>query len=271
MASGWTGGGRANGGIVLDHGRVAADKSGMAVVVTASESSGELVITGELDDVVVDGAIDDVVTDGALVLPSDDLQDATNTAAAIVVRCSHRLPRMRARLPARRSRRNVDRERRTNSAERQIWRVSLDLGKTGGMAEHVNVDNFVRAETNRMFAGLYADAGGVNTWFHHRTPASVDHQTVIRMNRDTLYSFAVVDISDGATLTVPEHGDRYVSVMIVNQDHYINEIFHDPGVYELSVDRHETPYVFVAARVLVDPNDPNDLSCGGRHTRRLSD
>ena len=59
---------------------------------------------------------------------------------------------------------------------------------------------------------------------------------------------------------MPEHGDRYVSVMIVNQDHYINEIFHDPGVYELSVDRHDTPYVFVAARVLVDPNDTNDLA-----------
>ena len=128
------------------------------------------------------------------------------------------------------------------------------------MAERVNVDNFVRAETNRMFAGLHADAGAVNTWFHHRAPASVDHQTVIRMNRDTLYSFAIADISDGATLTVPEHGDRYVSVMIVNQDHYINEIVHDPGVYELSVDRHETPYVLVAARVLVDPNDTNDLS-----------
>jgi len=128
------------------------------------------------------------------------------------------------------------------------------------MAEQINVDNFVRAETNRMFAGLYADTSGVNTWFHHRTPASVDHQTVIRMNRDTLYSFAVADISAGATLTVPEHGDRYVSVMIVNQDHFINEIFHDPGVYELSVDRHATPFVFVAARVLVDPNDSNDLA-----------
>ncbi len=128
------------------------------------------------------------------------------------------------------------------------------------MPERVNVDNFVRAETNRMFDGLYADAGAVNTWFHHRAPASVEHQTVIRMNRDTLYSFAVADISAGATLTVPEHGERYVSVMIVNQDHYINEIFHDPGVYELSIDRHETPYVFVAARVLADPNDTNDLA-----------
>jgi len=127
------------------------------------------------------------------------------------------------------------------------------------MAEQVNVDNFVRAETDRMLAGLLADAGALNTWLHNRAPASVDHQTVIRMNRDTLYSFAVVDISAGATLTLPEHGERYVSVMIVNQDHYINEILHDPGTYPLSVDRHETPYVLVAARVLVNPNEPSDL------------
>ena len=72
------------------------------------------------------------------------------------------------------------------------------------MAELVNVDNFVRAETDRMFASLQSDSGGVNTLFHHRAPAPLDHQTVIRMNRDTLYSLAIVDISEGATLTVPD-------------------------------------------------------------------
>jgi hypothetical protein len=110
-----------------------------------------------------------------------------------------------------------------------------------------------------MFGDLQRDSGGINVLSHNRAPASVDRQTVIRTNRDTLYSFAVVDISEGATLIVPEHGDRCVSVMIVNQDHYINEIFHDAGEYEISVDRHQTPYVMAAVRVLVDPNDPTDL------------
>jgi hypothetical protein len=123
----------------------------------------------------------------------------------------------------------------------------------------VNTDNFARAETDRMFAGLQRDAGGVNRFSHNRAPAPVEHQTVIRLNRDTLYSFAVVDLTAGATVTIPEHGDRYVSVMIVNEDHYINELFHDAGSYDLTIDRHETPYVAVAARVLVDPNDPADL------------
>ena len=49
----------------------------------------------------------------------------------------------------------------------------------------VKVDNFARAETDRMFAAIQAQAGGVNQWLHYRSPTPVDQQTVIRMNRDT--------------------------------------------------------------------------------------
>ena len=41
---------------------------------------------------------------------------------------------------------------------------------------------------------LEREAGGVNRWHHNRTPTPIDQQPVIRMNRDTLYSMAVVDI-----------------------------------------------------------------------------
>ena len=128
------------------------------------------------------------------------------------------------------------------------------------MAELVTDTNFVRAETDRMFAGLQADAGGVNTLFHHRAPAPLDHQTVIRMNRDTLYSLAIVDISEGATLTVPGSGGRYLSVMIVNEDHYINRVLHEAGDYELTIREFDTPYVLVGVRILVDPADPADVA-----------
>ena len=123
----------------------------------------------------------------------------------------------------------------------------------------VNADTFARAETHRMFADLQRDAGRVNRFAHNRAPASVDEQTVIRMNRDTLYSFAVVDLSAGATLTVPDAGGRYLSVMVVNEDHYINKVLHDPGRYELTTEELGSPYVLIAARTLVDPRDPHDL------------
>jgi hypothetical protein len=108
------------------------------------------------------------------------------------------------------------------------------------MSVHVNVKSFVRAEI--------------------RQPTPLDHQPVIRMNRDTLYSVCVADISAGATLTVPDAGSRYVSVMIVNRDHYINRIIHDPGDHELTVDEFDTPFVAVAARILVDPARPEDVA-----------
>ena len=123
----------------------------------------------------------------------------------------------------------------------------------------VNADNFAVAETHRIMADLQRDAGGVNQFSHNREPASIAKQTVIRLNRDTLYSFAVVDISAGATLTVPDAGDRYLSVMIVNEQHYINRVFHDAGSHDLTIAEFGSPSIVVAARTLVDPRDPGDL------------
>src|SRR5262245_51350689 len=66
------------------------------------------------------------------------------------------------------------------------------------MPVQVDLGNFVRAETDRMFTDLSTRAGGINRWYHIRVPTPLDRQTVVRMNRDTLYSAAIVDISEGA-------------------------------------------------------------------------
>ncbi len=124
----------------------------------------------------------------------------------------------------------------------------------------VNVDNFVRAETAFQFDRMVAMAGGANRFAHNRVPTPLDAQSVIRMNRDTLYSFAIVDIRGGATVTVPAAGDRYLSVMVVNEDHYINRVLHGPGTHGLEVTDFDTDWVLVAARILVDPTSPTDVS-----------
>jgi hypothetical protein len=123
----------------------------------------------------------------------------------------------------------------------------------------VNVENFVRAETAAQFDRIVKNAGGINRFFHLRGPAPLDKQTVIRMNRDTIYSSALVDISKGATLTVPDVGGRYMSIMVVNEDHYINKVIHEPGEHELTVKEFGTPYVCLAVRTLVDESDPADI------------
>jgi hypothetical protein len=124
---------------------------------------------------------------------------------------------------------------------------------------HVSVDNFVRAETDRMFQDIQRDAGGPNRFRHNRTPASIDEQTVIRMNRDTLYSFAIVDLRDGATLTLPDAGGRYLSAMVVNNDHFVTVIHHDAGAHHLDESTVGSRYALVAVRTLVDPSDPADV------------
>lgn len=128
------------------------------------------------------------------------------------------------------------------------------------MAVHVNVDNFRAAETSRMFDDILKLSGGINEWFHYREPTGVDNQPIIRMNRDTLYSSAQVDISEGATVTLPDSGGRYMTVMAVNGEHYINRVFSEPGTHELTVEEHGTPFINLSARTFIDPADPADIA-----------
>lgn len=128
------------------------------------------------------------------------------------------------------------------------------------MSIHVNVDNFARAETDRMFRDLSSVAGGVNQWSHVRTPTPVDAQPVIRMNRDTLYSLGVVDLREPVTVTLPDAGERYLSLMVVNRDHYVTLVAHGAGDVELRPEDHGTDYVCCIVRTLVDPADADDVA-----------
>lgn len=71
----------------------------------------------------------------------------------------------------------------------------------------VSADNFPRAESDFYFSRLAKDnAFGVLR--HRREVARVTHQTVIRLNRDTLYSSDVFDLDAGPmTITMPDAGN----------------------------------------------------------------
>jgi len=124
----------------------------------------------------------------------------------------------------------------------------------------VNVDNYARAEVAAQVDRLVGSGAVVNEWIHFREPTPLDRQNVVRMNRDTLYSVAVVDISGGATLTVPDGGGRYLTVMVVNEDGYLNRVVHEPGDHRLTVDEFDTGFVLLVARTLADPTDAVDIA-----------
>ncbi len=124
----------------------------------------------------------------------------------------------------------------------------------------VTADNFVRAESD-MYIGVAArEAGGLGKMQHRREPASIDNQTVIRLNRDTLYSSVAVDLDAGpVSITLPDAGKRFMSLQLISQDHYaVTE--YGAGVHTLSKEKIGTRYALAAIRTLVDPSDPEDVA-----------
>jgi len=129
-----------------------------------------------------------------------------------------------------------------------------------GNAIPVTVDNFIRAESDLYFGGLLKDSGAIGKFLHRREPARIENQTVIRLNRDTLYSSAVFDLDAGpVTITLPDAGKRFMSMQVINEDHYVPEVVYGQGSYTLTKDEVGTRYVAVAIRTLVDPANPKDV------------
>src|SRR5262245_678043 len=128
-----------------------------------------------------------------------------------------------------------------------------------GPPVRVNVDNFKRAETDSYLAKFTAE-GGFGNFKHERELAPIDKQTVIRMNRDTLYSFGVFDLdASPVTVTLPDAGKRYMAIQVIDEDHYSPEVIYKPGRHTFTRAQIGTRYVCLAVRTFVDPNDPADV------------
>jgi len=126
-----------------------------------------------------------------------------------------------------------------------------------GRAIPVTADNFNRAETDMYFAGA-AKRGAFGKFFHYRELPL--ESAVVRPNRDTLYSEAVFDLNAGPVkITMPNAGKRFMSMMAMNEDHYIYEVNYTPGNYSFTRPEVGTRYLFIGLRTLVDPADPNDM------------
>ena len=126
------------------------------------------------------------------------------------------------------------------------------------MSERVNVDNFKRAESDTYFSKFVKD-GGLGKFGHRREPASIDKQDVIRMNRDTLYSAAVVDLgASPATVTLPEAGGRFMAMQVINEDHYTVNVLYRPGQHTFTKESVGTRYVLFLVRTFIDPTNSAD-------------
>jgi len=122
----------------------------------------------------------------------------------------------------------------------------------------VTVGNFERAESDLYFNNA-AKEGGFGKFLHIRQPTEIEHQMVVRMNRDTLYSSAVFDLDAGpVTVTFPDAGGRFMSMEAIDEDHYVHGVFYG-GKHIFNRKDVGTRYVLLAVRTLVDPANADDL------------
>ncbi len=138
-----------------------------------------------------------------------------------------------------------------------------DAGKSTSAAASepalVTEDNFVRAESDKYFDTRVA-ASGIGKLGILRELMPIDHQAVIRSNRDTLYSPGVFDLEAGpVTVTLPDSGKRFMSALVIDQDEYALKTVYAPAKFTVSKDDAETRYVLIGVRTFADPNDPADM------------
>jgi hypothetical protein len=125
----------------------------------------------------------------------------------------------------------------------------------------VTAENFIRAESDLYMSVVALKEDGLGQFEHHRELAPIDGQTVVRMNRDALYSAAVFDLDAGpVTITLPDAGKRFMSLQIIDEDQYSPPAIYDPGPHTIRKADIGTRYILVGVRTLVDPSDPKDMA-----------
>ena len=122
----------------------------------------------------------------------------------------------------------------------------------------VTVDNFIRAESDR-YAFSLAKEGGLGKLLHRREPAPIESQSVVRLNRDTLYTSGVFDLDAGpVTISLPDSGKRFMSIQAISQDHFTTTGY-GAGPHTFTKEKVGTRYLIVGIRTLVNPADPKDI------------
>jgi len=130
---------------------------------------------------------------------------------------------------------------------------------TASPTELVTVENYIRAQTDVNFAGV-AKNGGFGKFRHGRELASPVQQGIVRPNRDTLYSFAIVDLDAGpVTVTLPDAGKRFMGMQVVNQDQYTPTTYYGAGTHTLTREMIGTRYAIAVVRFLVDFSNKDDV------------
>src|SRR5262249_49196833 len=130
-----------------------------------------------------------------------------------------------------------------------LQRAGADPQPPPGNPVPVTADNFNRAETDINFGFMVKD-GCLGKFVHHRELSAIDNP-IVRPNRDTLYSMSVFDLDAGpVTLTLPDAGKRFLSLQVIDQDQYTQQVLYGGGRHTFTRDKIGTRYVALGIRIL---------------------
>jgi len=130
----------------------------------------------------------------------------------------------------------------------------------------VTDENYALAETQIIIEGYVkkvaaaTNTNGVGVFMHNKKGADPKDRTIMRINFDTLYSFAVVDLKKDLTLTMPATHGRYQTAWIISEEHYNPGAFDTPGAHKITQEWVGTRYAVIVMRTQVNTQDPTDLA-----------
>ncbi|GEA51485.1 hypothetical protein VIN01S_22890 [Vibrio inusitatus NBRC 102082] len=114
----------------------------------------------------------------------------------------------------------------------------------------MTAEQFLEAESLHFMANM-VKREGINGIFHFTTLAKAEDRWVVSPNNDVVYSMAVVDASEGFTLSMPDTGDRYITAQIVSQEHMSTQLL-GGGEYTFDGSEFKGSHVAIGFRVGTD-------------------
>ena len=89
---------------------------------------------------------------------------------------------------------------------------------------------------------------------------SIDNHFVVRGNRDPLYSSVLVDLDAGpVTITLPDAGSRFMSMQIIDEDHYVPAVRVRRGTLHLHAPARKTSRRSTCCRMRSRPTAESGL------------
>lgn len=140
------------------------------------------------------------------------------------------------------------------SLQAELPEIDSSKWKTDPTKYGMTAKEFIHAES-RAFISNFSEKSGMNKWFHFQALSNKDDTWVVSPNNDTIYSLAAVNVTDGFSLTLPDVGDRFLSIHIIDENHMSPFYLYGGGAYKFTPDQFESDYVVVGIRMGTDGTD----------------